>query len=284
MEYLPQKLLQGDTTGRVRPSVVKFDTQNEMHMMYLRAAVRLQAEVHGISFDLDESQLPEMIGRCRVEQEEFEVVDPQKLKSQFDGMTFESEVLPIKFDKDNDVHMDFVFGYARSRAAQVGIPMDNHGRLEVMRIVGDIAPSLATTTAMVGGAAFSELPLLFSSEVPMSGILSLSGLRYDKLRSRAPCTRKMPDGKMRYSVWEVVDVDGNEMFQDVNSRLEKQFGVEISAWVSDRMDFLDVYGCTGSVTEELEKVFGYRDDFYLAWLCVDEVSLPAVRVRNHWVD
>jgi len=68
---------------------------------------------------------------------------------------------PQIFNKDDDVHLDFVWAASILRAQCFGIPEASSkpgvSRNKVRKIAGEIIPALATTTAVVVGLVGVEL-------------------------------------------------------------------------------------------------------------------------------
>jgi ubiquitin-activating enzyme E1 len=293
MEYRPELLLQGHPPsdasfwrGKVVPPRIsaEFGVRNEAHMTYLSGAVRLKAEVHGIPFsDGDMGRLPEIVGNCVKPEKPLgeKLVDAKILKESFDQLKVgidANKITVLEFDKDNELHMDFIYGFSTCRAMRYGIPMENYNRLDVMRTVGNIAPTLASTTAVVGGAAFAEVPMIFGGEFSARwrADITLRGLAYRRFGSR------WFKGKAAFGPWDLIDVDGSDLLPEVNKRIEDLYEVSVLGWNCESHE-VDVRW-TGKVADKIEQVLGYRDDFYLVNVLAvrdeDDVDIPPLRVRN----
>lgn len=69
-------------------------------------------------------------------------------------MVSREDAVPLSWDKDEDLHLDFVVAAANLRAGQFGIPRQS--RWTVKSEAGNIIPAIATTNAIVGGLIVTE--------------------------------------------------------------------------------------------------------------------------------
>jgi ubiquitin-activating enzyme E1 len=305
MEFLPTALLAKHAPdsafwqGTVL-RVVPFDVAVPAHAEFIVAAAALKAQVHGVPVDGDARVI---VAQCkkppyRIEHftdlESVAVVDHVALLEQFEAqkdalVAIASKIKPIIFDKDNEVHMDFVEGLIRARGEQRQIPLDNHDRLDLMKKIGSIAPTLATTTAMVGGGAFASLPLLLADATKgtrqrLNGAISLDGLSYD-LMFPPP-----PTGKKRWGIsdrffgpWDVVECRGNPLTNEIVAKTKKEDGVVLSTWTLNAF-FLDVEAGEGKrIVDFIREITHIIDDVYELEQSAEDgagnsVELPPLRV------
>jgi len=142
---------------------------------------------------------------------------------------------PIEFDKDIDLHMQFVTACSNLRAMNYSIPTED---LHVSRgIVGRIIPAIATTTALVTGLVCLELyKITFLKEpkidVFKSAFLNLAVPFVTLSEPTAPgSTKCIVKGKeWNWTAWDCIDVD---LGRDVTLRefmdyFKTEYNLEIS--------------------------------------------------------
>jgi len=142
---------------------------------------------------------------------------------------------PIEFDKDIDLHMQFVTACSNLRAMNYSIPTED---LHVSRgIVGRIIPAIATTTALVTGLVCLELyKISFLKETKIdvfkSAFLNLAVPFVTLSEPTAPASTKcIVKGKeWNWTAWDCIDVD---LGRDVTLRefmdyFKREYNLEIS--------------------------------------------------------
>ncbi|XP_071611645.1 ubiquitin-like modifier-activating enzyme 7 isoform X1 [Heliangelus exortis] len=165
------------------PHPLTFDPDNDTHMDYVLAAARLFAQVYKVSPCSDrvaaQTLLRSMVLppftpqeglQITTEEEQEEVQAPadhmrrveltQDLMQQRQELLADKEVQmllmePIRFEKDDDIHVDFITAASNLRAENYGIPPADW--LTSKRIAGRIVPAIITTTAAVAGLACLEV-------------------------------------------------------------------------------------------------------------------------------
>jgi ubiquitin-activating enzyme E1 len=313
MEYLPTPLLaahppdaidsesgQPYWNGRVIPKVVPFSIDDASHRQFVTTAALLKAQVHSIQVLKD--VLGDVIANCKKPRYQLErqnsdkdvhVIDPVGLTREFIARRAELVALarlvkPVTFDKDDPQHLDSIEGYVVSRGHQTGIPIDSYSRMDYMRLVGSIQPTLGTTTSMVGGGAFALLPLLLADPLkpqPYSGMTTLNGLDYStKFPAQARKRFKLALTAEKFSDWDFVDVEGSALVDDVLGRIRSQYDVEVGGLTLSGL-YLDTASGQGkTIVELIRGKLQVVDDVYLLQFVAydpatdDDVLLPPLRV------
>ncbi|KAM6414068.1 ubiquitin-like modifier-activating enzyme 7 [Rhynochetos jubatus] len=165
------------------PHPLTFDPDNDTHLEYILAAAHLFAQAHKVPPCSDQVAArtvlrsivlppftPQEGLRIPLEEEREEVQAPaddgQLAKLTQDlvqrrqelvggGETRVSLMEPIHFEKDNNIHVDFMTAASNLRAENYGIPPADW--LTSKRIAGRIVPAIITTTAAVAGLACLEV-------------------------------------------------------------------------------------------------------------------------------
>ncbi|PIK61135.1 putative ubiquitin-like modifier-activating enzyme 6-like [Apostichopus japonicus] len=171
------------------PTPVEFDTNSELHMMFIRSCSRLIADYCGIPYtenDTDKDNIVDLLRDVNVPEfvpsnkkivteetenkpettTEDDITDEDIAKAirdlkhlQDNGKTSEAclRMIPAEFEKDDDSngHIDFMTSASNLRATMYSI--ETADRFKTKRIVGRIVPAIATTTAAVSGLVTIEL-------------------------------------------------------------------------------------------------------------------------------
>jgi ubiquitin-activating enzyme E1 len=313
MEYLPTALLtvhppdaidsengQPYWNGRVIPKVVPFNIDDPSHRQFVTTAALLKASVHSIQ--VPEYVMGEQIANCkkpryRLERlssdKDFGVVDTVGLTREFVARRAELGALahllrPLTFDKDDPQHLDFIEGYVVSRGNQTGIPIKSYSRMDYMRLVGSIQPTLGTTTSMVGGGTFALLPLLLADPLkpqPYSGMTTLNGLDYNtKFPAQGRKRFKLGLTNDKFSDWDFIEVEGKALVDDVLERIRSQYRVEVGGLTLGHLYLPAADGQGKAIVELIREKLHVVDDVYLLQLAAydpatdDDVLLPPLRV------
>ncbi|XP_016058371.1 PREDICTED: ubiquitin-like modifier-activating enzyme 7 [Miniopterus natalensis] len=175
--YPPDKVLKDGTlfwsSPKQCPQPLEFDASQDMHLLYVLAAANLYAQMHGLPGSKDQPALREMLellplpvfqhsdptfsGDLASSDTELDPGRVERLRVALQDWSEGSPLKPLRFEKDDDsnFHIDFVTAAASLRAQNYGILPAN--RTQSKRIVGQIIPAIATTTAAVAGLLVLEL-------------------------------------------------------------------------------------------------------------------------------
>ncbi|XP_037502831.1 ubiquitin-like modifier-activating enzyme 1 [Rhipicephalus sanguineus] len=163
------------------PHPIEFDPENALHIDYIVSAANLRATMFGIPHITDRKVIAEMLSRvlnkvevpafhpppnpdpsvsfhhgsfaviqndsARLDQVIQALADWDKLK--------DMHLTAIEFNKDNDLHVDFIVAASNLRATNYNIVPSDKGRSKL--IVDEIIPASSTTTSLVAGLACLEL-------------------------------------------------------------------------------------------------------------------------------
>ncbi|XP_065543746.1 ubiquitin-like modifier-activating enzyme 7 isoform X2 [Lathamus discolor] len=158
-----------------------FPPEHDTHLEYIMAAAHLFAQSHKIPPCSDRASaqtvLRSMVLPPFVPQEGFQIhlgeeqeevpADGERLQELTRDLRQQRQELirgeeaqvplmePIHFEKDNDIHIDFITAASNLRAESYSIPAAS--RLMSKRIIGRIMPAIITTTAAVAGLACLEV-------------------------------------------------------------------------------------------------------------------------------
>ncbi|NXA33422.1 UBA1 enzyme, partial [Eudromia elegans] len=261
------------------PHELSFDPEDDTHMAYIMAAARLFAQTHKVVAQDDRAAARETLRdvvlppftpqeglRVDIDEEEEEAreaVDRGQLAELTQELArWRQELLeaegtplpimePIHFEKDDNLHIDFITAASNLRAENYGIPgadwltVRRGGRRaarpragplampvlpQSKRVVGRIVPAIVTTTMAVAGLACLEIYKL------AWGCRDLSCYRKSNLYLSSSLllrTRPSPPstfwyGRKEWSCWDRLEVraaDGQEVtVQELLERLEREHG------------------------------------------------------------
>ncbi|KAM8994845.1 ubiquitin-like modifier-activating enzyme 7 isoform 1-T1 [Ara ararauna] len=244
------------TWDKTCPHPLIFNPDNDTHLEYIMAAAHLFAQSHKIPPCSDRASastilrsvvlppfVPQEGFQIHLSEEQEEVpADDERLEELTRDLVQQRQELigseeaqvplmePIHFEKDNDIHIDFITAASNLRAESYSIPPTN--RLMSKRIIARIVPAIITTTAAVAGLACLEVYKLVwgcrdlscyrNSNFSLSDCLLL---RFQPLPASVYwyCGRE-------WSCWDqlemrAVSTDGQEMtVQDVLDWMQKTHG------------------------------------------------------------
>lgn len=141
---------------------------------------------------------------------------------------------PLKFEKDNDsnFHVDFVAAAASLRAQNYGIPPAS--RSQSKRIVGQIIPAIATTTAAVAGLVGLELYKVVGGPRPLRAFrhsyLHLAENRLERWEPCAPAVQKLHPLTWTWTCWNRLEVPAGQPEKTLElllAYLKEQFGLRV---------------------------------------------------------
>ncbi|XP_075015403.1 ubiquitin-like modifier-activating enzyme 7 isoform X2 [Calonectris borealis] len=152
---------------------------------------------------------------------------------------------PIHFEKDNNIHVDFITAASNLRAENYGIPAADW--LTSKRIAGRIVPAIITTTAAVAGLACLEVYKLVwgcrDRSCYRNSNLWLSDCLLLRVQPLPPPTYRY--GGREWSCWDrlemrAVGADGQEMtVQEVLDWLQRTHGWTVTMLLRGRIVLYD---------------------------------------------
>lgn len=219
------------------PAPVVFDSEDTLHLEYIKAAASLRASNYGIfPTSIEDANLKAVLTRVvvppfvprddvRISATDAEEKEAQERAKAAAGAGLDDvdlrckellaalpspsslagmELAPCEFDKDDDNHMRFVAACSNLRARNYKIPeADLH---QSRLIAGKIIPAIATTTAVVSGLICLELCKLVQSK-PLEAYkcgfvnLALPLLTFSEARPPAKTVAKIPGGRRAGMEW-----------------------------------------------------------------------------------
>eukprot|EP00066_Takifugu_rubripes_P022978 XP_011612244.1 PREDICTED: ubiquitin-like modifier-activating enzyme 1 [Takifugu rubripes] len=215
------------------PHPLTFDPDNTTHMDYVVAAANLCAQIYGIKGTRDRVSIRQVLSNVAVppfavkssvrihltdkemeeakECDESEKVRLEELKGWLSSASARAsarQMYPADFEKDDDLHMDYIVAASNLRAENYEItPADRH---QSKRIAGEIIPAIATTTAAVAGLMCLELYKLVQGHRDISSYstsyFSLSTQYFVWMQPRR-AQRFTVAGK-EYTLWDDFLVEG----------------------------------------------------------------------------
>ncbi|XP_008851389.1 ubiquitin-like modifier-activating enzyme 7 isoform X2 [Nannospalax galili] len=157
------------------PQPLQFDPSQDMHFLYVLAAANIYAQMHGLPGSQDRTALRELLellpkpdpsclnpfSASNLElawpTTEFGPEQLKELQEALEDWKKGPPLKPVLFEKDDDsnFHMDFVAAATDLRSQNYGILPVN--RAQIKKIVSQIIPAIATSTAVVAGLLGLEL-------------------------------------------------------------------------------------------------------------------------------
>ncbi|XP_050169022.1 ubiquitin-like modifier-activating enzyme 7 isoform X2 [Myiozetetes cayanensis] len=240
------------------PHPLTFNPDNDTHLDYILATAHLFAQVHRVPPRRDRKaaqdilrsvvlppSAPQEALQIPLTEEQEEAQEPtdhrwlteliQDLAQRRQELVGDEEAQvplmePIHFEKDNDIHVDFITAASNLRAENYGIPPTDW--LTSKRIAGQIVPAIITTTAAVAGLACLEVYKLVWGCQDLScyrnSNISLSNCLLLRIPPPPPTTYRY--GGQEWSCWDrlemrAVSADGQAMtVQEVLDWLQRTHG------------------------------------------------------------
>lgn len=320
IEYHP--MIQIENNQKVKPC--PFDIKNQWHREFLLSAAFLKAKVHNYTIDEEKeaARVEELFKGCIKKPNQIdknmsidsEIIDTDSLLKKFQSLNFDElsqeVIIPIDFDKDSPNDVDFIEGFAKSRSEVFSIYMETFSKLKIMKVVGSISPTLATTTAVAGAGPFSGFPMLFQDERKYEYDESIEKLPFLQLAERSkkydgqfsfrqielsfsgqvPAKRRIKYGTIsdkKFCVWDFIDVEDNPTLEELQERVKKFLrpDVDIEWMVGDKSIFYSDETKSNHIVEELRNILDYDDDYYIVdQICFsledddEKIELPRLRV------
>lgn len=133
--------------NKMKPIPIEFNKDNNDHLEFILLFVRLYYEA------INE--------KTEIELDDIKYLSDYHTDVKEDDLVI-SHVNPIEFEKDYDLHIDFVRSLSNLRALNYG--MKSHDNFDVKKIAGKIIPAISTTTSLVSGLSAIEVIRVVSEE------------------------------------------------------------------------------------------------------------------------
>nr|XP_045718308.1 ubiquitin-like modifier-activating enzyme 7 isoform X3 [Mirounga angustirostris] len=258
--FPPDKVLEDGTLfwsgPKQCPEPLEFDASQDTHLLYVLAAANLYARMHGLPGSRDQTALRELLKMLPLPvpqpsaasfpndlnlagaSAEFGPEQLKKLHQVLEVWSGSPPLEPLKFEKasqdnDSNFHVDFVVAAASLRAQNYGIPPAN--RTQSKRIVGQIIPAIATTTAAVAGLVGLELYKLVGGPRPLSAFrhsyLHLAENRFSSWVPCAPAIQKLHYLTWTWTCWNRLKVPAGQPEKTLElllAHLHEQFGLRVT--------------------------------------------------------
>eukprot|EP01155_Anaeramoeba_flamelloides_P052866 Anaeramoba_flamelloidesc42890_g1_i1.p1 GENE.c42890_g1_i1~~c42890_g1_i1.p1 ORF type:complete len:1027 (-),score=324.66 c42890_g1_i1:198-3257(-) len=219
------------------PDPIVFDIEEEDHINFVYATSNLRAMIFNIDTVSDIEVVKKLVTQVKVEEfvpkegvkikvdekdedEEEEIDDDEKIIDELIVSLPKQEelknlqVMPQKFEKDDDsnFHIDFITACSNLRAINYKIPTAT--RLKTKGIAGKIIPALATTTASVAGFVVLELYKLVQ-EKPVESyrntFMNLALPYFGFSEPIPPKTEKyLKNGEETWTIWDNILLENGQ--------------------------------------------------------------------------
>ncbi|KAI6051732.1 ubiquitin-like modifier-activating enzyme 7 isoform X1 [Marmota monax] len=257
--FPPDKVLEDGTpfwsSPKQCPQPLEFDTNQDMHLLYVLAAANLYAQMHGIPGSSDQTALRELLKLPQPDPQHLSLIFTNNLELTWTSAEFGPEMLkklqealevwdkfpplkPLMFEKDDsNFHMDFVTAAASLRSQNYGIIPFNYSQSK--RIVGQIIPAIATTTAAVAGLVGLELYKVVYGARPLSAFrhsyLHLAENNFMRWVPSAPATQMF--NCLKWTSWDRLKVPAGQPERTLESllaHLQEQHGLRVRMLLYDQ--------------------------------------------------
>eukprot|EP00996_Jenningsia_fusiforme_P000161 NODE_111_length_3228_cov_56.356087_g101_i0.p1 GENE.NODE_111_length_3228_cov_56.356087_g101_i0~~NODE_111_length_3228_cov_56.356087_g101_i0.p1 ORF type:complete len:984 (+),score=189.48 NODE_111_length_3228_cov_56.356087_g101_i0:150-3101(+) len=299
------------------PTPLKFDSSDNTHVEFIRAATCLRAQNYNITvpdgFDFAKQaqmvEVPVFVPRkahIQVEEKEEKPEtralthgqSAQELMGQLPQPRDCKLLSVIEFEKDDDTnfHIDFITACSNLRARNYKIPEVD--RSKTKQIAGKIIPAMVTTTALVTGLVCFEWYKLIQGKELAELRNSFVNLAIPLVASSEPLAPAVLEyGDVKWSLWDRFDVDvGRDMtLQEFIDYFEEKHRLEISMVSCGPAIIYSFFGAkdklrqrlvkpVSEVVQEITKTELPANQKYinLEICCAfdgDDVDVPSVRYR-----
>ena len=242
------------------PKPLIFDEKDPLHLLFVEATAHLLAFSYNVKdASKDRQHLLELLSKVHVpefkpkkltlealnsgEAEEGfgksdeEVLDElsKSLPSRLDFEGLEMAVASFEKDDDTNYHVDFVHAVGNLRASNYGIT--NIDRLKTRKVVGNIIPAIATTTASVVGLINLELYKYLQGKNTVEDYNNWNvdmAQPYFSQSDPDPPSKNTSDDKVKavpegWTVWDSIELKfGDVLIGQVRKHLKEKFGLDVS--------------------------------------------------------
>ena len=139
------------------PKVLEFDSLNQEHYNFVKSSAIILAKVYSINeLITDDEIIVKLMNKFKKLNDVDQEICLHELKNDLNLIqNLKYSIIPIEFDKDVDLHMDFIVNCSNLRAENYNILKADKNKSKL--ISGRIIPAIATTTSLVVGLNCIEL-------------------------------------------------------------------------------------------------------------------------------
>lgn len=231
------------------PHVTPFDPNNHFHMQYLIAASVIKANMHDLQYsDNDVENIINIIPtlekpvnkvkmiKYNLSVEENDDKPPSELF--INQLPEIKKTIPpyhaISYNKDNNYHVDLFEGLVGALCESYDFRILD--RFSIIKMSSSIAPTLATTTSVIGSLATVALPFLFVDDPNQYEFYTIGNIsilnEIDLCFFKSFCTKsKLGCTDKTFTKWDAIIIDDNPTLKELHERLESIMNLQIGSWL-----------------------------------------------------
>ena len=241
---------------RRRPTPTDFDVNNGFHFTFVYSLASLMLGVLGLSPDkLTKDQVLKVANGFTFKMDVEEIQGAEKvnlLKEEVKGLK-EDDFIQIEFDKDDDLHIDFIYAAINTKAKLYKIKEIDKVQVKVK--AGNIVPTIITVTAMTVGYACTELikvvqkikqfkdasfnlalPLFLFS--PSAEPIKITSKEFDHIIGGP--VKAIPEN---HTKWDTIDLHSSMTIRELIKKIENDYEVKVSAIVCGQVTiYMEIMG------------------------------------------
>ena len=251
-------------TGSKRiPHPIQYNSNNELCLMFISNFSILLSKLFGIK--IDESEIKSQSDNIKINQVLIQEKDNKENNNEdteiyniLNKIELSKEIkekinliIPIEFDKENEIHISIIHSFANLKANNFNIECCSI--LDTKLISGKIIPSIPTSTSTVGG--FVSLQILnliqthdlsilrnsyFNLAVSLVNQLETDKVKYHKENEIDPILNKpikyIPNG---WTVWDKIEINKSMSCKDFIDFIKFEYNVNINCIISGNIIIYD---------------------------------------------
>jgi ubiquitin-activating enzyme E1 len=206
------------------PHPIEYNRENRGHAAFVQAAAVLRARVFGIAAEGEAAEVEidglSCDGECSAG-DFFKVIR---------NADREMALTPVQYEKDNDVHVSFVWAAANVRAENYSIEPATW--LAVHRMAGRVVPEIVTTAAVVAGFVALEMYKVHAIE-PLNltsyrnGSFDLETNSFSLSVPQPPAATVCPTNQLRFTDWDSWIVRGDVTLSELVEVVARVFRAQV---------------------------------------------------------